>query len=143
MRIFPVVCLCFVVFFGFTYLHFERQEDQTKSNTAIRAIVGEAADQGFECMRYVAHAIRNRNSFHGVYGINAAHNDYESDSTWAAAEAAWIVSKNEADPTLGSNSWGTWDDLTKLHEEDYVANCRELYFYKTNQQRSSTKGRSK
>lgn len=100
---------------------------------AVRAIVGEASNQGYKCMTYVAHAIRNRGTLKGVHGVYARHNDNESAYTWEMAQTAWDESKIEKDPTHGSNSFGTEDEVPV--GTFYVDICRDLYFYKTKQPR--------
>lgn len=111
------------------------------NSQAVRAIVGEAANQGAECMSYVAHAIRNRGTLKGVYGLTARHNDTEPTWVWEQAQLAWDNSDNEPDPTDGANGFRTGNEVP--HGVNLIASCRDLYFYKTKQPRSSTRGSTK
>jgi spore germination cell wall hydrolase CwlJ-like protein len=76
---------------------------------AVRAIIGEAANQGNRGMLAVACAIRNRDKagaspLAGVYGLQARHVDHEPAWVWARARAAWIRSAT-ADITAGATHW--------------------------------------
>jgi hypothetical protein len=73
-------------------------------NLAIRAIIGEAADQGSRGMLAVACAIRNRGTLAGVCGLQARHVDREPGWVWARARAAWIRSAT-VDITAGATHW--------------------------------------
>jgi len=79
---------------------------------AHRAIVGEAAGDGFTVQLGVACAIRNRGTLHGVYGVNAAHNASEPDWVWEAAARAWRESAQH-DITGGATHFGSRDDVRK------------------------------
>lgn len=61
----------------------------TDRKTAITAIVGEAANQGFDGMTAVGEVIRHRGSVKGIYGYKAMQHRTEPASVWAAAEKAW------------------------------------------------------
>lgn len=74
---------------------------------AILSIIGEAEDQGYKGMCAVAHAIRNRGTLNGVYGLHAKRvvKKLYSPSTYHNAELAWIRSKTEFDFTLAATHW--------------------------------------
>ena len=72
---------------GFAYA------DEIKDKDAIRAIIGEASDQGYTGMLYVAVGIRNRGTLKGVYGLKAKHVDKEPDWVWDLAKKAWKESE--------------------------------------------------
>jgi hypothetical protein len=71
---------------------------------AVRAIIGEASNQGYMGMLAVACALRNRDSLKGVYGINAKHIDKQPKWVWDMAEKAWFESEF-IDITDGADHW--------------------------------------
>lgn len=71
---------------------------------AIRAIVGEAANQGERGMLAVACAIRNRGHLRGVYGVNSRILTRQPDWIWQQARVAWQRSA-AADITHGATHW--------------------------------------
>jgi len=62
---------------------------------AIRAIIGEASNQGSQGMLAVACGIRNRGTLKGVYGLNAKHVDNEPQWVWDLARKAWEKSAHK------------------------------------------------
>lgn len=87
---------------------------------AVRAIIGEASNQGFDGMTAVAEAIRNRGTLRGVYGVRAKHVDLEPQWVWSRAREAWERSKStnfvkgadmwENEKVFGKPNW----DFSKL-----------------------------
>ncbi len=77
---------------------------------ATNAIVGEAAGQPYLVKLGVAGALRNRGTLQGVYGLNAAHNQFEPDWVWRDAQRAWSESA-EHDITHGATHFGTAGDV--------------------------------
>lgn len=71
---------------------------------AIRAIIGEAANQGEEGMLAVACGIRNRRTLRGVYGLHAPHVDKQPQWVWRMAREAWQKSKH-VDIVCGADHW--------------------------------------
>lgn len=71
---------------------------------AVRAIIGEAANQGPRGMLAVAGALRNRGTLTGVYGEQARFIATEPAWVWQAARAAWAASKTN-DITQGATHW--------------------------------------
>jgi hypothetical protein len=71
---------------------------------ATRAIVGEAANQGYRGMLAVAGAIRNRGTLQGVYGGRSSMPDRQPNWVWQQARAAWRESATN-DITLGATHW--------------------------------------
>ena len=59
----------------------------------VRAIIGEASNQGYEGLLYVAVGLRNRGYLKGVYGFKAKHVDKEPKWVWDLARKAWAESK--------------------------------------------------
>lgn len=107
---------------------------------AVRAIVGECSGEGangrekFEAMEYVAHAIRNRRTLKGVYGLYATHADHEPAWVWRMAKQAWEQSLNAPDPTFGADSWGNAKDINKpgwLDGKRFLVRYLNHSFYKT------------
>lgn len=101
-----------LAFFGAACAHAE-----IPSQLAIRAIVGEAASEGFEAMLAHAHAIRNRNTLNGVYGLNANHIKNEPEWVWKEAKRAWDSSATSNDETQGASFWFSEDDLKLLQKK--------------------------
>lgn len=75
---------------------------------AIRAIVGEAANQGPRGMLAVAGAIRNRADLHGVYGGGSPILGQQPRWVWRAARDAWLRSK-VTDTSNGGLCWESTD----------------------------------
>lgn len=71
---------------------------------AVRAIIGEASNQGKKGMLAIACAIRNRGTLRGVYGVKAKHVDNEPKWVWDRAERAWDQSAR-TDITGGADHW--------------------------------------
>lgn len=71
---------------------------------AVRAIVGEAANQGRSGMLAVAGAIRNRGTLKGVYGVKNPIADKQPAWVWQRAREAWASSATN-DITKGATHW--------------------------------------
>lgn len=104
--------------------------EQIEKTKAIRAIIGEASNQGYTGMLAVACAIRNRGTLKGVYGLNAKHIDNEPQWVFILAEKAWQESSKK-DLTNGATMWENirvfgmpnWDfsKLIKVYEhKDHI-----------------------
>lgn len=72
---------------------------------AIRAVVGEAAGEGYPGMYAVACALRNRGTLKGVYGLNAKHVKNEPAWVWQQASKALAQSEDGPDVTNGGTHW--------------------------------------
>ena len=70
----------------------------------VRAIIGEASNQGYLGMLAVAEAIRNRGHLRGVYGLRAKHVDREPPWVWAMAHKAWTNSRT-TNTVKGADHW--------------------------------------
>lgn len=81
---------------------------QVSERDAVRAIIGEASGEGFNGMRAVASAIRNRGTLQGVYGLNAKHVDRQPAWVWAQARKAWAESAAK-DYANGADHWESTD----------------------------------
>lgn len=77
---------------------------EVREDQAVRAIIGEASDQGYQGMLAVACAIRNRGHLKGVYGLNAKHVDREPEWVWERARKAWRESE-KIDVVFGADHW--------------------------------------
>lgn len=71
---------------------------------AIRAIVGEAANQGRAGMLAVAGAIRNRGTLKGVYGLKSKVLSQQPEWVWERARLAWAMSATN-DISRGATHW--------------------------------------
>lgn len=104
-------------------------------SSATNAIVGEAASCPYIVKLGIASAIRNRESLHGVYGYHAAHNQYESQQTWAEARRAWLESAQH-DYVYGARFFGTKADVAKGYFAGMTLTCvlgtgkHAFYFYR-------------
>ena len=75
-----------LVLFAFTVRGAEITEE-----VAIRCIIGEASNQGYEGMVAVGEALRNRGTTRGVYGCDVTR--YEPAWVWDMARRAWDASQ--------------------------------------------------
>jgi spore germination cell wall hydrolase CwlJ-like protein len=91
-----------------TLLSTAQAQQSIFDNDAIRAIVGEAAGEGYRGMLAVACGIRNRGSLRGVYGLRARHVDREPARIWFEARQAWQESRAR-DIVGGAGSWESVD----------------------------------
>ncbi len=58
-------------------------------NKAIRTILGEAGNQGYQGMLAVADVIRNRGTLQGCFGLNNPVVDKQPKWAWNLARKAW------------------------------------------------------
>lgn len=94
------------------------------SKQCIRAIVGEASDQGYLGMLAVASGIRNRGTLRGVYGVKAKHVDKEPKWVWDMARKAWEESEHNR-----VHSATHWESI-KFKVPYWVKSMKEIYRYK-------------
>lgn len=93
-----------------------RKSSIINSSAAVRAIIGEAANQGPRGMLAVAGAIRNRGTLRGVYGLHNPIVQSPSPLALAQARHAWSQSATN-DITLGATHW----ENTKAFGKPYWA----------------------
>lgn len=100
---------------------------------AVRAIIGEAASEGYQGMLAVAAAIRNRGHLGGVYGLRAGHVDREPGWVWDMAKKAWQESLSH-DPTKGADHWESIAFKTPTWAKGMQVTYRykQHVFYKSN-----------
>jgi len=99
--------------------------DEIDDNLAIRAIIGEASNQGYEGMLAVACGIRNRGHLRGVYGANAGHVDNEPEWVWNLARKAWTESEHNR-----IHQGTHWENIKSFGEPYWVASMDKVYEYK-------------
>lgn len=95
------------------------------NDLAIRAIMGEASNQGRQGMLAVAVGIRNRGTLDGVYGVKAKHVDKEPDWVWEIAKEAWINSENNR-----IHDGDHWENIKAFGKPYWVDSMIEVYRYK-------------
>ena len=86
------------------------------NENAVRAIIGEAANQDDRGMLAIACVIRNRRSLQGVFGANAKHVHNQPAWVWAKATKAWQQSATQ-DITNGSTHW---ENVTAFGEPSWA-----------------------
>ena len=143
--------MLFIIFatgliFFFCMLFTGCAQAQVPVDRAVKSIIGEAENQGYEGMLAIAHAIRNRGTLKGVYGFNAPRVKHHLYSMKILQEAtlAWEQSAIDFDITHGATGWGNQDDVNKFQMCRWWKNCivtfkyRQHIFY-TEKQRSVAK----
>lgn len=105
---------------------------------AIKCVIGEAENQGFIGMLALSHALRNRGTLKGCYGLNSPrvrHHLY-SHRIYLMAQKVWEQSSIDYDMTRGATGWGNAQDLDKFAKCKWWRNCtitfmyRDHYFYR-------------
>lgn len=105
---------------------------------AVKAIIGEAENQGYTGMLAVADAIRNRGTLNGVYGwksYRVVHHKY-SIETYNMAVKAWKESARK-DITFGATGWGNDKDVEVFRHSKwfpsvyFTAHIGDHWFYST------------
>lgn len=102
--------------------------DEIKESDAIKAIIGEAENQGEQGMLAVAGAIRNRGTLKGVYGLRAPRvkKHLYSKETFFLAQRAWAISAT-VDITKGADHW---ENIKAFGCPKWVKSCIETFRYK-------------
>lgn len=104
---------------------------------AIKAIIGEAENQGYEGMLGVACAIRNRGNLKSVYGIKSKRVTKVSNRIIQMARTAWVNS-DKIDVTNGATGWGNDSDIRIFKKHKWWGKCgitthiKDHWFYKCN-----------
>lgn len=93
-----------LLLFLFLFIHLLLFASPFSERDAVRAIVGEAANQGERGMLALAGAIRNRGTLKGVYGLKNPSADKQPAWVWRQAERAWAMSATN-DLSLGATHW--------------------------------------
>lgn len=95
---------------------------------AVKAILGEAENQGYRGMLDIAVGIRNRGTLKGVYGYKAKRPNIVGlipKRYWRQAEKAWNESKTNKTHT------GThWENIKAFGTPYWVSSMDKVYEYK-------------
>ena len=101
---------------------------------AIRAIIGEGANQSDAALAAIASAIHNRGTLRGVYGLTNPVGDHASDALCARATRAWNLAKAGGDPEniRGCKFFGCPTDVPWFHKHGFTAvkTIGQITFYK-------------
>ena len=99
---------------------------------AIRAIIGEGANQSDAALAGIASAIHNRGNLRGVYGLGNPVVDTASDALWARARRAWNLAKNGVDAAAGCKFFGCPTDMAWFRKHGFIAvkTIGQITFYK-------------
>jgi hypothetical protein len=111
---------------------FKANAGHVPQRDAVRAILGEAANQPYRAMLGIAAVIRNRGSLQSVYGLGNLRAQHAPESVQAAAARAWQESANH-DITGGCKYFGCPQDREYFVEELHfhpVAKIGAITFYK-------------
>ena len=120
------LCYILIILLIFCLIHCLVFADEIEQSKAIRAIIGEASNQGYTGMLAVACAIRNRGTLQGVYGLNAKHVNTEPQWVFNLAKKAWLASKSK-DITNGATHW---ENIKAFGTPYWVASMVKVYAYK-------------
>jgi len=98
---------------------------------AVRAIIGEGANQSDAALAGIASAIHNRGNLRGVYGLMNPIVDTASDALWARARRAWATAKS-VDAAAGCKFFGCPTDVPWFHKHGFTAvkTIGQITFYK-------------
>jgi len=104
---------------------------QISDTDAVRAIIGEGANQGAAAIAGIASAIHNRGTLRGVYGLNNPVVNTASAALWARARRAWADAKS-VDAAAGCKFFGCPTDGPWFHKHGFVAvkTIGQITFYK-------------
>jgi hypothetical protein len=104
---------------------------QISDTDAVRAIIGEGANQGDAAIAGIASAIHNRGTLRGVYGLNNPVVNTASAALWARARRAWATAKS-VDAAAGCKFFGCPMDGPWFHKHGFVAvkTIGQITFYK-------------
>ena len=99
---------------------------------AVRAIIGEGANQSDAALAGIASAIHNRGTLRGVFGLTNPMVDTASDALWARARRAWNLAKNGVDAAAGCKFFGCPTDEAWFHKHGFTAvkTIGQITFYK-------------
>lgn len=129
-RWFIPAVIIFTVVFVFVFYCLSHAESYTDEQ-AVKAIIGEAENQGSQGMLAVACAIRNRGTLQGVYGFKAPRviKKLFSNQTKIQAIKAWDKSQypNECSFIDGGNHW---ENINAFGKPKWAYSMKETYRYK-------------
>jgi hypothetical protein len=133
-----IMFLALTAFITLFWMSKDADAAEIPEHKAILCIIGEAENQGFEGLLAIAHAIRNRGTLKGVYGLHAPRVRYHLYSREILKEAtlAWEQSAIDYDITHGATGWGNKEDILKFCWNSWWSKCDvtvhigDHYFYK-------------
>lgn len=110
-----------------------RAKNKVNDEDAIKTIIGEGESTGFQGMRALASAIRNRGTLQGAYGLNSPRvtNKLYSPKTERLARQAWEDSKKK-DWSEGANHWFSDADLKTAKVQKMIKSMKKLGSYRGN-----------
>lgn len=100
-------------------------------DNAVKAIIGEAEDQGDIGMLAVACAIRNRDTLRGVFGINSPRVKYHkySRDTLSTAQFYWDISRISEDRCNFIQGATHWENVETFGKPKWAAGMIETFRY--------------
>ena len=116
-----ILCLVLVISFLFSVPAQAQLQPAIDNDLAVRAIIGEASNQGYIGMEAIASGIRNRGHLRGVLGTNAPHVDSEPTWVWKMAKKAWYASK-----TKRLHSGTHWENIKAFGKPYWAENMVEV-----------------
>ncbi len=122
---FYLICFVISMLFLMVAISFAYPAAIVPADLAIRAIIGEASNQGYRGMLALASGIRNRGTLQGVYGLKAKHVDNEPEWVWELAKKAWDESEFNRTHT------GThWENIKAFGEPYWAKTMEVVYSFK-------------
>lgn len=99
------------------------QAASIKNEDAVKAILGEAEDQGYKGMLAVACGIRNRGTLHGVIGLRSKRvaKGKVKRVYWIMARKAWLESRWKR-----VHSGDHWENVTKFGKPKWSGEMQEV-----------------
>lgn len=123
-RYFLPAVVAILVLIMIVFLSMARAEEIDETS-AVKAILGEASNQGYQGMLAVAVGIRNRGTLQGVYGLKAKHIYSEPQYVWDLARKAWKESLNNR-----IHKGTHWENIKAFGNPYWVKNMMQVYEYK-------------
>lgn len=106
------------------FMVYPQAHAQIEDSMAVKCIVGEAATQGVQGMRYLASALHNRGTIKGVYGCQVDR--HETKTTLAIARQAWKEAKIK-DVAQGAVNW---ENVNAFGAPYWVKSMQLVFEYK-------------
>ena len=128
-RYFLVTAYALLVFFFMITDSFAQLKPAYTDEQVVRAIIGEAGNQGFQGMYAVACAIINRGTLKGVYGLKSKQVDKEPAWVWKMARKAFSDAK-KAIVAERAKYGNHWENIKAFGNPKWAAKMKEVYRYK-------------
>lgn len=99
---------------------------------AVKAIIGEAENQGFQGMLDVACGIKARNTLKGVYGLRSrrVRNHKYSSATLNQANLAWSLAVNDSHNCEFLGGATHWENIGAFGKPKWANSMVETYRYR-------------